>query len=292
MKKPILRLVVSNSGEMTFEDLMILQLGKFCKFLMVHHGLKENTIDNYRKTARAFIRWSEILYPDHGRVEDYMVMIYEQKYSYHHITNTCIGVERYMEFIKNPIKLGRPKKPQLVSKQTMTEAEVAIFLNATKNIREKAMMTLLAYSGIRNHELCGTKVEDVDLGNNEVVIFGKGSKERIVNVDGECTKVLMAYLAKFPRGESDYLFTTLRKGNQFSTWAVRRLVKVIAGRTKIKKRVYPHLFRHSLATNLADRGANPRTVQKQLGHAYLDTTMIYLESRPARVKAEYHAFSP
>jgi integrase/recombinase XerD len=259
---------------------------------MVHHGLKSNTIDGYRKIARKFIEWASIIHPDHDQVEDYMVWIYDQKYSYHHITNTALGIERYMQFIGNQIKLGRPKKPKRVAKQTLTEAEVAILLDATKNIREKAILSLLAYSGIRNQELCGIKVKDVDFGNNEIIIFGKGNKERIVNIDGECTKVLMLYVAKYPHNEDDYLFRTLRKQNQFSTWAVRRIAKVVTARTKIKKRVYPHLFRHSLATNLADRGANPRTIQKQLGHAYLDTTMIYVESRPARVKAEYHAFSP
>jgi site-specific recombinase XerD len=292
METPILRLIVNNQGEDTFEDQVALRMAKFCKFLLVQHGLKSNTINGYRKIARKFLEGAGILEPNHEQVTNYMVNVYGQEYSYHHITNTALGIERYMEFIKNPIKLGRPRKPQRVAKQTMTEAEVAIILDATKNLREKAMLALLAYSGIRNHELCNIRVCDVDFGNNEVMIFGKGSKERIVNIDGECTKVLMAYLAKFPRSENNYLFTTRYKDNQYSTWAVRRLVKVVAARTKIKKRVYPHLFRHSLATNLTDRGANPRTIQKQLGHAFLDTTMLYVESRPARVKAEYHAFSP
>jgi site-specific recombinase XerD len=197
-----------------------------------------------------------------------------------------------MKFIENPIKLGRPRKPKRIIKKTLTEAEIAILLDATINIREKAILTLLCYSGIRAEELCEIKVEDVDFGNNEIFIHGKGSKERIVNIKGECTRILLTYIALFPRNNNQYLFTTLRKNVPYTTWALRRLVKTVVCRTKIEKRVYPHLFRHSLATNMIDRGANPRTIQKQFGHAYLETTMIYVESRPKTVKMEYEIFAP
>lgn len=272
---------------------MEFQLKSFCQHLLVHRGFAQNTIENYRKLIRKLITEIADIRPTHEQISEYVVSIYSRQYSYYHIVNTTVAIERYMDFIGDPIKLGRPKKPKRVVKRTLTEAEVAVFIAAAKDIREKAIITLLAYSGIRAAELCNLKLCDVDFGNNEVTINrGKGAKDRIVHIDGECTKVLMAYLAIFARGEGSHLFTTLASGKQYSTWALRRLVKVIAGRTKIDKRIHPHLFRHSLATNLIDRGANVRTVQKQLGHSFLETTMIYVESRPQRVKAEYHTFCP
>lgn len=269
------------------------QLKKYCRYLMVHRGLKANTVNNYRKLARRLLTDCGTLNPSHEQLEDYMAGIYKKNYSYSFICNVALGIERYMEFLENPIKFGRPRKPKRVAKQALTEAEVAIFLAACKNIREKAILILLAYSGMRNQELCNLRVQDVDLGNNEVVILnGKGSKDHIAHIAGECCKILMAYLVEYPRSEDDYLFTALSSGNQFNTWAVRRLVKTVAARTNIKKRIYPHLFRHSLATNMIDRNANMRTLQAQLGHAFLETTMIYIETRQLRIKSEYHSCRP
>jgi len=266
---------------------------RFCEHLIVYRGLKHSSVAVLRRTVAKALADMGTLRPSVAQMEAHMAWVHEQPYTANHINNVALSLERYAEFLKTPVKFGRKRKPKRVAKDILTPAEVAVILAATQNIREKAMITLLAYSGIRNQELCDLTVADLDLPGLQVVVArGKGDKSRVVNIDGLCAGVLTEYLQAYPRKGSDYLFTTLRHGHQFSSTAMRRRVKAVVGRTGITKRVHPHLFRSSLASHLIDSGANPRTVQFQLGHAYLETTMIYVETRPQRVRLEYQANVP
>jgi site-specific recombinase XerD len=205
-----------------------------------------------------------------------------------------LAIEHYMELKDNPVKITRPRKPKRLYKEFLTESEISrMIAEASPCIRKKAMITLLAYSGIRNVELCSLKVKNVDLGDNELFVEGgKNKKDRITNISSECTKVLIEYLKQYPRELDEYLFTTLRKKNPLASADLRKHIKIIANKSKIEKRVYPHLFRRSLASNLLSRGANIILIKNQLGHAFIDTTMIYIDSLSYREKSSYDFYCP
>ena len=279
--------------EPDFTDKLRDQIEAFKVHLLIMKGIGKKTIDNYRKIVVKSLREMGTTEPTHQQVQQRVAWTFGQGYSYFHITNVIRAMEAYMAFIGNPIKFGRPKKPKTIVKDGMTEAEVAIILAASKNTREKAILAVLAYTGIRNQELCDLRLRDVDLAHNLVrVLNGKGSKGRTVCMSGDCTHVLLQYLAKYPRTPDEYLFTTMRARTQYSTWALRRLVKRVVARTGFDKRVHPHLFRHSLASNMLARGANLLTIKEQLGHSFIETTMIYIKSRQQRVQSEYQMFTP
>lgn len=268
------------------------KMDAFCKHLLVSRGLAPYTIDGYRRvTAKALRDWGT-LEPVYAQIEDYIADLRMEEYSFSHVVNTSLAIERYMEFLGSPIRLGRPKKPRPVIKDVLSEAEIAVMLSACKNTREKAALALLAYSGIRSKELCRLKVCDVDFGHNTLLIRGKGYRERVICIAGECTSLLLQYLQEYPRDKQAYLITTLAEGKQYRGWALRKMVKTVGGRVGMGERVYPHLFRHSLASNMIQRGASLITVKEQLGHAFIETTMIYVTSRFQRVQAEYQMFTP
>ena len=267
------------------------ELKMFENKLLVYMGLREITINGYKGCLKRIFNYFKKTNLSHEEIEEYILNMYKKKYSYTHIISTCIAIERFTKMKGNPIKLGRPKKPRRIIKETLSESEISRMINSCKNIREKAIISLLAYSGIRNLELCNLKVSDIDYGNNIVrILSGKGGKDRITNISGDCSNILINYLNKF--NQNDYLFTTLAQGNQYTTCALRKLVKVVAKRVRLNKRVYPHLFRHALATNLLKRGANLIMIQKQLGHSFIETTMIYVKSFPERIKTEYDFYVP
>lgn len=269
------------------------QLKRFSRFLLVNLGLHKSSINNMRKLARRVVNQIGTLIPSHEEVQDFIADMHEHGYSFWHIVNTSLAVERYMEFIGNPIKLGRPRKPKRTVKETLSEAEVAVILAACKNAREKAILTIMAYSGIRVAELCNLKAQDIDVAGGMInVIQGKGCKDRCIPVSGECIRIVIEYLAAYPRSDSDHLFTTVRKNTRYTEWAARRLVKKVVKRTMIKKNVHPHLFRHSLATNMLMRGAGLMTIKQQLGHSDIQTTMIYLNPKTTRLAADYQAYAP
>jgi len=269
------------------------ELTRFSRHLLVKRGLAPYTISGYRRVVAKVLKDIGSIRPTHNQIEAYIEAMHKRKYSFSHIVNTSLAIERYAEYIKHPIQLGRPKKPRRIIPETLTEAEIAVMLAAAKNVRERAIIAMTAYSGIRSKELCNLKVLDVDLGNNSVrVMGGKGIKDRIICISGDCTNVLLKYLAEYPRDRGEYLFTAVVSGGQYSGQALRKLLITLAARAGIKKRVYPHLLRHSLATNLIARGANLLTVKEQLGHAWIDSTMIYISSRFQRIMMEYQNFAP
>lgn len=103
---------------------------------------------------------------------------------------------------------------------------------------------------------------------------------------------MLLYLRDYPRAEGDFLFTSIRRGRQLQGSAIRRIVKIAARIAGIERRVWPHLLRHSLATNLMSAGADPLTIQAQLRHANIETTWLYIRSLPRRTRAEYDRCVP
>jgi integrase len=283
----------NQSQQISVSDQVDRNMSRFGAFLLTEKGLSRGTIDLYCKVVRVFLKSESILIPSKDQIQDRIVSMHMDNYSKNYIRIATVAMEYYSEFCGILVKFGRPKKDKPVVKDTLSEAEISIIIAACKNIREKAILSLMAYSGARANEICNIRVADVDFGMNTVrILDGKGHKNRIVCISGECVRVLLQYIDKYPRNGGDYLFTALRSGKQYTTWALRKLVKEIVSRTKISKRVHPHLFRHSLACNMLFRGANLLTIKEQLGHEFIETTMIYVRSRADRVAAEYRMFTP
>ena len=269
------------------------QLKKFEEHLIVDSGLSRRTVAGYSRALSIALRRMRKFCPDEKDIRKFMLWMHEKNYSYSHIVNTSIAIEHYARGKGMKLALGRPRRPKRIIQNVLSESEVARLIQAAANTRERAMIALLAYSGIRNSELCSLRRKHVDLGNNQLKIFaGKGKKDRVVNISGECTRLLIEYLGVFRRSPDDFLFTTLKRDRQLADSDLRKLVRVLARRAKIGKRVFPHLLRHSLATNLLNRGASLIMIKDQLGHSFIDSTMIYVTSMPFRARSEYDFFKP
>jgi len=264
----------------------------FVRFLIARKGLQPVTARGYAGAMKRITR--EIgQHPSEESAEQFVEKLYTSGYSYHHKLNTVLALEQYLAFLGRPTRYGRPKKPRPIVTDTLTEGEVTRLLVCCKNIREKAILSLLAYSGIRNQELCDLRVKNCLVTQNAIrVIRGKGLKDGISQITSECSSVLLEYLAAFPREANGFLFTTLLHGNQLCTGDVRKMVLVVARRTEIKKRVYPHLFRHSMTANMLLRGADLVSLRSQLRHTLLETTLHYANSIIFVERNRYQRFAP
>jgi integrase/recombinase XerD len=265
----------------------------FEQFLIVHKGLQPITIRGYVTVIKKVLREMGTTTPTHEEVESYVAGLYVSTYSYSHKMNSALALEQWMAFIGNPLRLGRQKKPKRIIQNTLTEAEITKLIFNCKNVREQAIIALLAYSGLRNSELCKLKLKDIDFGSNLVrVREGKGLKDGLMYISSYCTTLLLKYLAAYPRTEEDYIFTTVRNHGRYSGQDLRKLIKVVSKRAKMTKRVYPHLLRHSLAVNMLNRGANIMTIKSQLRHSWIETTMLYVHSLGYGFKTEYERYAP
>jgi len=160
--------------------------------------------------------------------------------------------------------------------------------------RDKAIMELLYSSGLRVSELVGVNTEEVDENSSLIKVRGKRRKERIVPIGNFAIEAIQAYLKKRPQSKGTLenpLFIN-KNNTRLTDRSVRRIILKYVRQVGIQKDVSPHMFRHSFATHLLDRGADLRSVQELLGHENLSTTQIYTHVSLRKVRAEFELAHP
>ena len=269
------------------------ELNQFKKYLVLQYSLREITINEHIGNIKRMIQKIQTTNPEREDIDNFVYELKQSNKSDSHISNNIQSIEKYMDFKRKLVRYAKPRRQKKLIVDILTEAEVSRLIQSTKDIKEKAIIVLLAFSGIRNRSFCNLKLRDVDFGDNTLRIRKvKGRKEYISNISSDCIKVLLNYLDQYTKKLDDFLFTTKVKDNQYSTSDIRKFVKVLGKRAKIEKNIYVHLLRHSLASNMLNRGTNIILIKEQLGHDWLQSTENYLSCLPSRIKSEYEIYKP
>jgi len=165
-------------------------------------------------------------------------------------------------------------------------------------VRNYCLLELLYGTGIRVSELCNIKLHDIDFYNNNILITGKGNKQRYVPIHQSLREVLITYL-NFARNEllkdSDEIVDNLfvnHRGGPLTSRGVRDILKNLVNESGLNVKISPHVLRHSFATHMLDYGADLRSVQKLLGHENLSTTQIYTHVSKEKLKESYLQHHP
>ena len=178
--------------------------------------------------------------------------------------------------IESP-KIGL-KLPEVLSVTEIDRLVEAIDLSKPEGHRNKAIIETLYGAGLRVSELVGLRLTDVHFNEGYVAVTGKGSKQRLVPIGTKAIKEIELYLHD-RQGmkiihDGNILFLN-RRGRKLSREMVFIIIKDLAIKTGIKKKISPHTFRHSFATHMVEAGADLRAVQEMLGHESILTTEIY-----------------
>lgn len=186
---------------------------------------------------------------------------------------------------KNPMLNVKPVKCEDVDRLPFSEAEIIRLRNACGTAMEKAMVETLLSTGVRVSELCALNVSDINLNNNTVrIINGKGGKNRTTFISESAARCLKEYLAE--RGDiAGELFRGQR--GRFTASGVRKILYKIGEIANVED-VHPHRFRRTFATKLATGDAPLQSVATLMGHASLDTTMLYVTMDEAKMHSEYN----
>lgn len=158
-----------------------------------------------------------------------------------------------------------------------------------ENLRDLAIIDMLASTGMRVGELVGLNIADVDFENRECVVFGKGSKERPVYFDAR-TKIHLRNYLETRTDENPALFVSLLKPNERLKISGVEIRLRNLGRMLGITKVHPHKFRRTLATRAIDKGMPIEQVQKLLGHSKIDTTMQYAMVDQNNVKISHRKY--
>ena len=213
------------------------------------------TIDNMRRIFSSFFRWLED--------EDYI--------------------------LKSPVRRIHKVKADKPIRETFSDEGLELLRDACDEIRDLAMVDLLASTGMRVGELVNLNREDINFYERECVAFGKGGSERVVYFDARTKIHLLNYLDS-RNDSSPALFVSLTKPHdRLLIGGVETRMKEIGIKADLQK-VHPHKFRRTLATRAIDKGMPIEQVQRLLGHVKIDTTMQYAMVNQANVKNSHRKY--
>ena len=193
-------------------------------------------------------------------------------------------------------KIGR-KLPDVLSMEEIDELIDAVDLNKAEGQRNKAMLETLYSCGLRVSELVNLKISNLHFDEGYVKIEGKSEKERLVPVSSRAIEEIEKYVngyretLKIQKDNENILFLN-RRGKKLSRVMVFTIIKNLAEKINLKKKISPHTFRHSFATHLINGGADLRAVQEMLGHESILTTEIYTHLDREYLKDTIHQFHP
>ncbi len=213
------------------------------------------TIDNIRRILSSFYSWLED--------EDYI--------------------------LKSPVRRIHKVKTVSSIKETYTDEELETMRDNCEEIRDLAMIDMLASTGMRVGEMVLLNREDINFAERECVVFGKGNKERIVYFDARAKMHLREYLDS-RTDENPALFVSLRGPyERIQIGGIEHRLRELGKRLEISK-VHPHKFRRTLATMAIDKGMPIEQLQRLLGHQRIDTTLQYAMVKQSNVKIAHKKY--
>lgn len=198
-------------------------------------------------------------------------------------------LEEEDHILKSPARRIHKIKTDKTVKEVYSDEELEKMRDSTTNLRDLALIDMLASTGMRVGELVKLDRDDIDFQNRECIVFGKGNKERKVYFDARAKIHLEAYLES-RADTNEALFVSLRQPHSRITInGVESRLKMIGDSLGIKK-VHPHKFRRTLATAAIDKGMPVEQLQRLLGHERIDTTMQYAMVKQSNVKDSHRKY--
>ena len=292
-------------------------LEDFKSYIIAEKNFSKHTAKAYCSDILSFLVWMDEQSCEDinfSKVREYLHFIQKFNYKKTTIARKIASLRTFYKYLyrerkvdSNPaMNLTNPKRPKSLPK-FLTPDEVEQILNNTKietpaGYRNRTILELLWATGMRISELSGLNFGDLNLEHNEIRVFGKGSKERIILVTNRAKSFLERYIESardlIPKGfpvpdknEDSPVFIN-NTGYRLQTRTVRNVINEVVEKINLPKHVTPHMFRHSFATHLIENGADLRVVQELLGHASISNTQIYTHVSTQHLKDVYNETHP
>lgn len=279
-----------------------LLIKRYLQHCQIEKGLSPKTIKAYQIDLSQFACHvgSNISACDKEMLQEYLSLIHG-RYTVKSVKRKVASIKAFFNYLEdediitsNPFRKIRIKlhEPSLLPKTIPLNTLELLLQCAYKRkqalidtspyqyaacLRDIAVLELLFATGIRVSELCAIRNNAIDLSNGTVKIYGKGSKERIIQIGNpDVLSALQAYYdAHFYQIHKCGWFFVNRLGNQLSDQSVRNMINKYTQFANIEQHITPHMFRHSFATLLLEEDVDIRYIQLLLGHSSITTTQIY-----------------
>lgn len=269
---------------------------KYKRYLLLEKGLSANSIDAYMTDLQKLIDFMESKGIDMKSVqtihlEEFLAELHDKDISSRSIARIISGLRSFFRFlILDKIRTDDPaelleapriglKLPVVLSVEEIDSLLGVIDLSTAEGTRNYAIIETLYSCGLRISELTNLRFSNLFFKEGFIRVEGKGSKQRLVPISDVAIQKIqdwIYYRNQIPikKGSEDILFVSSR-GKAISRVTVFHYIKLYAEEVGLQKKISPHVFRHSFATHLLERGANIRVIQEILGHEKITTTEIY-----------------
>jgi integrase/recombinase XerC len=286
--------------------------GRYLAYLQAEKNVSAYTVRNYSKDLQEFFQFAAdqgldtLRKVDKQTLRSFLAYLLKQGFAKSSIARKLSAIRSFYRFLMREELISVSPAATTVSPRldkrlpvflTVEEAERLVEspdLSTPQGQRDRALMELLYASGLRVSELVNINVDQINLSTNEIRVWGKGAKERIVLVGGSASRAIETYINQGRKellgGKKNSALFVNRYGERI---LVRRVQKIITKYARnIKKNVHPHTLRHTFATHLLDGGADLKVVQELLGHADLSSTQIYTHVTQSRARKIYLSAHP
>lgn len=269
---------------------------KYKRYLLLEKGLSQNTVSAYLTDLNKLLRFVDtrelsIKEIETSHIEEFLAQLYDDDIKARSIARVLSGIKSFYHFLildgyigSNPVSLIESpqlgfKLPTVLSVEEIDLILSVIDVSTVEGTRNYAIIETLYSCGLRVSELSNLRFTNLFFDEGFIRVDGKGSKQRLVPISDIAIKKINNYLKyrntlTAKKGSEDYVFIS-KRGTAISRITVFYYVKKYTEEAGITKTISPHIFRHSFATHLLERGANIRHVQAMLGHEKITTTEIY-----------------
>ncbi len=269
-------------------------ISRYIDFLKYERGYSEHTLQSYQRNLvelalhlhqSSVENWQQVT---HEALRHFVMTIKQKGLKARSIQLKLSSIKGFFKFqlqrnhiTTNPSELLVVPKSDKPLPKNIEVDEVNQLLNfipeQTIDFRDKAMMELFYSSGLRLSELANLSINDIDLKASELVVTGKGNKQRLLPVGRQARDAIEQWLklrAEFNKANSPALFLS-KLGNQISVRQIQQRLSYWAKRQGLNNTVHPHKLRHSFASHMLESSGDLRAVQELLGHENLSTTQVY-----------------
>lgn len=278
-------------------------LARYKRWMRVQRNNKDSTVKLKGKETEKFLRWLDGEDVDIDDVDQDTLNKYVDHCRERYSPNTMVPLTANLRtllihFLGKDLELktAKPRAPDR-DKTPLTQDEVHQMFEAAKNDPlAEAVLKTLYYTGVRRSELENIDIQDVDFNRRHITVrHGKNDSYRVVNITTNCALAIQGYLEHRPtpkEGHEQALFLT-RQGERIKRGTIRSIVKRHAAKAGINRHVYPHLFRITMITHMAEAGLSPKEIQAQSGHKTMKTLLGYVQHTPQRIRNAYdQVFEP
>ena len=287
----------------------------YSHYLKIERGLSSHTIQNYIRDVKKLISFlnKKKISSSPIAIKDEVIQqfIYEiaKEISPRSQARIISGLRSYFNYLifenyraSNPTDLIETPKIGVKLPDTLSEQEInnlisAIDLSKAEGERNRAMLETMYSCGLRVSELIDLKISDLFFDEGFIKIVGKGNKERFIPIHFSAQKYIILYMNEIrtqltiKKGFEDTLFLN-RRGKSLSRQMIFMILKDLAIKIDLNKKISPHTFRHSFATHLLKNGADLRAIQQMLGHESITTTEVYVHLDTSYLKEIVEKYHP